>query len=138
MPRITGLVVVANNSLCVTDRDNLRIRSFKQLFKSILARYIRLQLKRNITLSYVSCTINRITPEILAMQRPSTRLINEFQLIEQFQQQGIKAIFNLQLPGEHENCGDGLDGNTGFSYNPETWMNNGSGFSSIELLNDSP
>ncbi|KAJ3411591.1 Protein tyrosine phosphatase domain-containing protein 1 [Chytridiales sp. JEL 0842] len=58
------------------------------------------------------------------MQRPSNRLMEEFKLVETFKGHGIKAIFNCQLPGEHELCGDGLDPTSGFSYNPETWMHN--------------
>ncbi|KAJ3100608.1 Protein tyrosine phosphatase domain-containing protein 1 [Phlyctochytrium planicorne] len=65
----------------------------------------------------------RITPDILAMQRPSTRLMKEFRLMEKFKELNIGAIFNLQELGEHDLCGDGLEGSTGFSYDPEAWMN---------------
>ena len=34
---------------------------------------------------------------------------------------GIKAIFNLQCPGEHAHCGDAL-APSGFSYTPEAFM----------------
>jgi hypothetical protein len=40
---------------------------------------------------------------------------------------GINAIINLQHPGEHANCGFGLE-NSGFTYNPEDFMNSGSMF----------
>mmetsp|Transcript_1777 Transcript_1777/g.3845 ORF Transcript_1777/g.3845 Transcript_1777/m.3845 type:complete len:409 (-) Transcript_1777:3727-4953(-) len=59
-----------------------------------------------------------ITPNVMAMQRPSSRLIREFQLTTQFQEHGIKAIVNLQMPGEHPYCGDGVL-SSGFSYLPE-------------------
>ncbi|CAK4153780.1 unnamed protein product [Aphanomyces euteiches] len=54
--------------------------------------------------------------------RPSTRLIQTYRLVEQFHKLGIKAIFNLTIPGEHPHCGDGLVA-SGFPYDPETdWM----------------
>jgi hypothetical protein len=66
-----------------------------------------------------------ITPDILAMQRPSTRLIEEYNLVSVFKENNIKSIFNLQQWGEHASCGDGIDAGSGFSYIPETWMDNG-------------
>jgi protein tyrosine phosphatase domain-containing protein 1 len=71
---------------------------------------------------------NWITDNILAHQRPSSRLISEFDLINVFKSVGICAIFNLQCSGEHANCGDGNDPATGFSYNPKTFMDSGSIF----------
>lgn len=37
----------------------------------------------------------------------------------------MTAIFNLQEPGEHPYCGDGINLKTGFSYTPELLMNAG-------------
>lgn len=37
----------------------------------------------------------------------------------------MKAVFNLQEPGEHPYCGDGIIEKVGFSYTPELLMNNG-------------
>ena len=37
---------------------------------------------------------------------------------------GITAVINLQHPGEHANCGFGLE-KSGFTYNPEDFMDNG-------------
>lgn len=34
------------------------------------------------------------------MQRPSERLIKEFNIYQQFKDQNIKAVLNLQEPGE--------------------------------------
>jgi protein tyrosine phosphatase domain-containing protein 1 len=62
------------------------------------------------------------------MQRPSTRLMKEYNLINVFLDQNIKAIFNLQMPHEHASCGDGLDPSSAFSYVPEDWMDNGISF----------
>ncbi|KAI9205161.1 uncharacterized protein BJ171DRAFT_581367 [Polychytrium aggregatum] len=68
---------------------------------------------------------NWISPNILAMQRPSTRLMKEYNLIETFKSLGIMSIFNLQENGEHASCGDGNEQASGFSYLPEAWMNAG-------------
>ncbi|KAL4169390.1 hypothetical protein KRP22_010310 [Phytophthora ramorum] len=54
----------------------------------------------------------------LAMMRPSSRLMNEYKIAEQFHKLNITAVFNLTLPGEHPYCGDGL-GASGFPYDPE-------------------
>ena len=40
---------------------------------------------------------------------------------------GITAVINLQHPGEHANCGFGLE-KDGFTYNPQVFMDNGSMF----------
>ena len=47
----------------------------------------------------------------------------------------INAIFNLQHPGEHANCGFGLE-SSGFTYNPEEFMNSGSMFHHLPLTID--
>jgi len=36
-----------------------------------------------------------------------------------FERKGINAILNLQEPGEHPHCGDGILAQSGFSYLPE-------------------
>ena len=56
------------------------------------------------------------------MQRPSTRLNNEYGLVKQFRDADITAVFNLQCFGEHASCGDGIS-STGFSYNPLEFVN---------------
>jgi len=66
-----------------------------------------------------------ITTNILATQRPSSRIIKEFDIIKQFKENGINAIFNLQEPGEHPYCGDGINPISGFSYFPEEFYENG-------------
>jgi protein tyrosine phosphatase domain-containing protein 1 len=41
-------------------------------------------------------------------------------MLDQFKEYNVKAIFNLQEPGEHAHCGDGIvDMKIGFSYTPE-------------------
>ena len=62
-----------------------------------------------------------ITNDILATQRPSTRLNQEYSLIKQFRDADITAIFNLQMFGEHASCGDGIN-TQGFSYSPLEYM----------------
>jgi hypothetical protein len=58
------------------------------------------------------------------MQRPSTRLIREYDIISSFKKHGIGAIINLQLAGEHPHCGDGINP-SGFSYNSEDFTDHG-------------
>ena len=43
---------------------------------------------------------NWITHNILAMQRPSDRLIKEYNLYHKFKNEKINTILNLQEPGE--------------------------------------
>ena len=38
---------------------------------------------------------------------------------------GIESVFNLQQPGEHKNCGPGLEESSGFTYLPEHLMSQG-------------
>jgi protein tyrosine phosphatase domain-containing protein 1 len=59
------------------------------------------------------------------MQRPSTRIIKEYNIIDVFLEQNIRSVFNLQSPGEHLSCGDGVEKSSGFSYLPDTFMDNG-------------
>ena len=40
-----------------------------------------------------------ITDDILAMARPNTPAITKHKILEQFQQQGVQSIINLQTPG---------------------------------------
>jgi protein tyrosine phosphatase domain-containing protein 1 len=54
--------------------------------------------------------------------------MKEYDLIKVFLNQNIKAIFNLQIPGEHASCADGLDPSSAFSYVPESFMDNGISF----------
>jgi len=64
-----------------------------------------------------------ITDDIVNMQRPSDAMIedSDCNLLEQFNQSGITALFNLQQSGEHPFCGPGILPN-GFSYTPEKFM----------------
>ncbi|KAM4618277.1 protein tyrosine phosphatase domain-containing protein 1 [Polymixia lowei] len=65
-----------------------------------------------------------VTDDIVAMTRPSTYLIEKYNIIEQFQRLNIKSIINMQLPGEHAHCGPPLDPSSGFTYSPQTFMEN--------------
>ncbi|CAJ0579476.1 unnamed protein product, partial [Mesorhabditis spiculigera] len=64
-----------------------------------------------------------VTPEILAMSRPLRAHFEEHELIENFQREGICAVFNLEEPGEHAHCGPGILA-SGFTYDPEWFMKN--------------
>ncbi|XP_055797233.1 protein tyrosine phosphatase domain-containing protein 1 [Salvelinus fontinalis] len=65
-----------------------------------------------------------VTDDIVAMARPSSHLIKKYNIIEQFQRLNIKSIINMQLPGEHAHCGPPLEPDTGFTYSPQTFMEN--------------
>ncbi|KAM9855595.1 protein tyrosine phosphatase domain-containing protein 1 [Aulostomus maculatus] len=65
-----------------------------------------------------------ITDHLLAMSRPSTEIIEKYHIIDQFRRNGIKTVINLQIPGEHASCGNPLEPESGFSYRPETFMEN--------------
>jgi hypothetical protein len=66
---------------------------------------------------------NFVTDRMIASQRPSSNLIQHHNIIQQFIDKGVTAIFNLQESGEHPLCGDGIHGKSGFSYLPEEFMN---------------
>jgi len=59
---------------------------------------------------------------VLAMARPSERSLRDFGLVAWMRGQDppVTAVFNLQQPGEHPWCGDGIVPPAGFSYRPET------------------
>ncbi|XP_063731705.1 protein tyrosine phosphatase domain-containing protein 1 isoform X1 [Eleginops maclovinus] len=65
-----------------------------------------------------------VTDDILAMARPSSRLIKKYKIIEQFQRLNIRSIINMQLPGEHAHCGPPIEPESGFTYSPQTFMDN--------------
>ncbi|CDW87041.1 protein tyrosine phosphatase domain-containing protein 1 [Stylonychia lemnae] len=71
---------------------------------------------------------NWINDNVIASQRLSDRLIHQFEIIKQFKEKGVTAVFNLQEPGEHPYCGDGINVKSGFSYHPELLMNSGIAF----------
>ncbi|KAG7472863.1 hypothetical protein MATL_G00113730 [Megalops atlanticus] len=66
-----------------------------------------------------------ITDDLLAMARPSTEVIEKYNIIEQFQRCGLRSIINLQHPGEHASCGNDLEPDSGFTYRPEAFMEAG-------------
>ncbi|KAM8829569.1 protein tyrosine phosphatase domain-containing protein 1 isoform 4-T4 [Synchiropus picturatus] len=67
---------------------------------------------------------SRVTDHLLAMSRPSTEIIQKYDIIDQFRRCGIKSVINLQIPGEHASCGNPLEPESGFSYRPEAFMEN--------------
>ncbi|XP_057693328.1 protein tyrosine phosphatase domain-containing protein 1 isoform X2 [Corythoichthys intestinalis] len=67
-----------------------------------------------------------VTDDIIAMARPSKSLIDKYNIIEQFQRLNIKSIINMQMPGEHAHCGPPLDPKSGFTYSPQSFMENDS------------
>ncbi|XP_028439198.1 protein tyrosine phosphatase domain-containing protein 1 [Perca flavescens] len=65
-----------------------------------------------------------VSDYFLAMSRPSTEIIEKYNIIDQFKRNGIKTVINLQIPGEHASCGNRLEPESGFSYRPEVFMEN--------------
>jgi len=65
-----------------------------------------------------------VSANVLGMQRPSSRLLREYGIIDAMKKAGVGAIFNLQLAGEHKLCGDGID-ERGFSYRAEEFTDHG-------------
>ncbi|KAL0488395.1 hypothetical protein AKO1_015562 [Acrasis kona] len=57
-----------------------------------------------------------ITPMVIASQRPSSHLIKEHCVVEQFKNNNIAAIINLQEPHEHPLCGHNELHEEGWSY----------------------
>lgn len=51
---------------------------------------------------------NLVGENLLATARLSNRKIKEFDILTQLKNLNVGAIFNLEEPGEHPNCGDGL------------------------------
>ena len=69
---------------------------------------------------------NLIENCIYAGQRPCNFLIHKFNLVQSFISKNIGLIVNLQMQGEHPNCGPGeLDHLSGFSYNPSLFTSDG-------------
>ncbi|MED6274829.1 Protein tyrosine phosphatase domain-containing protein 1 [Characodon lateralis] len=66
-----------------------------------------------------------ITDNLLAMARPSSEVIEKYNIIQQFQRCGLKTVINLQRPGEHASCGYPLEQESGFTYRPEIFMEAG-------------
>ncbi|XP_064860833.1 protein tyrosine phosphatase domain-containing protein 1 isoform X2 [Oncorhynchus nerka] len=66
-----------------------------------------------------------ITDNLLAMARPSTEILEKYNIIEQFTRCGLRTVINLQRPGEHASCGNPLEHDSGFTYRPEVFMEAG-------------
>lgn len=66
---------------------------------------------------------------MLALSRPSSRIIREYGLVDEFVKHGVQHIFNLTEYGEHPHCGDQLVPGGGFSYRPEEFTEKGVGYS---------
>ncbi|XP_017548310.1 protein tyrosine phosphatase domain-containing protein 1 [Pygocentrus nattereri] len=66
-----------------------------------------------------------ITDNLLAMARPSTEIIEKYDIINQFLRYSLKTVINLQRPGEHASCGYPLEPASGFTYRPEVFMEAG-------------
>eukprot|EP00039_Didymoeca_costata_P003745 m.69445 g.69445 ORF g.69445 m.69445 type:complete len:787 (-) comp12056_c0_seq4:2575-4935(-) len=65
-----------------------------------------------------------VTQSVLASSRPSNRLVEEYDIINQLRKLKVTAIFNVQQEGEHAHCGDGLIEDK-FSYTPDIFVKEG-------------
>ena len=65
-----------------------------------------------------------VTNDVMAMSRPTTQLIQEYDFIGQLKAHCISSIFCVQKPGEHSRCGRKLE-LSGFSYDPQVVMDSG-------------
>lgn len=67
-----------------------------------------------------------VTYELVASQRPSTVLINKYNIISQFKEKNIGLIINVQREGEHPYCGpNGTLESSGYTYFPQEFISNG-------------
>jgi len=65
-----------------------------------------------------------VLDDVLAMARPSTSTIEKYNMIQQFKDNNICSIINLQTPGEHSSCGPPLEKESLFTYKPQVFMDN--------------
>ena len=67
-----------------------------------------------------------VTESLVASQRPSTILLEKYEIIKQFKEKNIGLIVNLQREGEHPYCGpNGHLEENGYSYNPQDFISEG-------------
>ncbi|GMH87576.1 hypothetical protein TrST_g5979 [Triparma strigata] len=66
-----------------------------------------------------------MTPNLMASNRPSNRLIEEYRITEQCEKQNVTLIVNLCEPGEHPYCGDGNLSTNGHPYDFDLFSNAG-------------
>jgi hypothetical protein len=78
---------------------------------------------RNKNYAIIGLNSDFITDDIIASQRPSTILINKFDLVNVFKQMKIGLIVNVQREGEHPYCGPNKKlEESGFTYNPHHFL----------------
>ncbi|KAL3851685.1 hypothetical protein ACJMK2_015412 [Sinanodonta woodiana] len=63
-----------------------------------------------------------VTDKILATARPTNDGLQRYDQLKEFKKQGIQSILNLQTQGEHADCGPNKLDPSGFSYNPQAFM----------------
>lgn len=65
-----------------------------------------------------------VLEDVVAMARPSTSTIEKYNMVQQFKDNNIRSIINLQTPGEHSSCGPPLEKESLFTYKPQIFMEN--------------
>ena len=66
-----------------------------------------------------------IGSHIIAAARPQQHIIESEDTLSDFRSKNVKGIINLQEMGEHSNCGSGVLKKSGFSYDPDYFMEAG-------------
>ncbi|KAG2394170.1 hypothetical protein C9374_003934 [Naegleria lovaniensis] len=91
----------------------------KELQKTSLSNLLGTPRRRRKYWAIEGLNSHYVLDNIIASQRPSSRLVQKHHIVDQFKKQNIVAVVNLQERGEHPYCGDGILEKTGFSYDPE-------------------
>ena len=69
---------------------------------------------------------NLIDNTVYLGQRPSNILIRKYHLLQEFKNNNIGLIVNLQRQGEHPHCGPGeMDATSGYKYSPSLFISEG-------------
>ena len=76
---------------------------------------------------------NWVGTRILASARPQQPIVQREGTLKDLLSKNVKGIINLQEVGEHAGCGSGILKHTGFSYDPDYFMQVGCSSSSSRL-----
>ena len=80
----------------------------------------------NMTYAIKGLNCNLIDNSVYLGQRPSNILIRKYHLLQEFKNNNIGLIVNLQRQGEHPHCGPGeMDQSSGFKYSPSLFISEG-------------
>jgi hypothetical protein len=122
----------SNNNTTRTSKDRKFFHEFKDKLRCFFCGGVKCK-HENYLLNIenknaiIGLNSNYITNDIIASQRPSEVLIEEFSLVQKFKDLNIGLIVNLQREGEHPYCGPNAYNLTsaGYSYNPTSFSGDG-------------